>query len=623
MNRAPPTGLVFARLLAPALTTAAVTTLLLPSLFAVLLGLTPAQELYVRSAFAFGSLGVLALLAGGLVVGLRGVGGAAPDDEVARRRILRLPVRLGGAVAVFGGGTTVAATFLRLLTADEPASLVFGVGLASAAFVGFLAVPMYVVARAVLQRYALFFARETLPKGRRVPIGLLAGYTVLAVAAAALVPAAVFGNARLDAARARAGAARAQASARRLARVLEGRSATEAVRLVARTHLVDAIVVLRMPSGQLLPEQAAADAGGELGQEAALGGELHGGAIRIVARPRPGSRAALLLVALGLIGLATLIATSLASALTRDARGVTRQVEALADEAPPPAVATVSSSEVRRVALAVNRLLDRIPRLQLERFLAVERTDEARRLKSMFLANMSHDLRSPLNSILGFSELLTRGLEGAITDVQRDKLEDINATGNQLLRLLSEILDTARAESGHLDLERKATPPATFVTQARKEALRGRPERVGDRLTIDLQAGVAAVHVDALRMQQALTHLFDWAIEAARDGAVRVEIADRDRDAGRAFVIEVLCVGTTTTAEAEALLFQPFRKVPGLPGLQLALPLARRIIEAHGGTVEPYGERYGEPYGGPQGGGNADQRRPLGVRVILPRVGPR
>ena len=224
-------------------------------------------------------------------------------------------------------------------------------------------------------------------------------------------------------------------------------------------------------------------------------------------------------------------------------------------------------------------------------------------MKAMFLANMSHDLRSPLNSILGFSELLARGLEGPISDAQRAVLDDINGTGNQLLRLLSEILDTARAESGNLDLDRKPTPPATFVTLARKEALRGRPPAVGDQLTIDLQAGLAAVRVDALRIQQAITHALNWAIDAAQGQPVRVEVGDRDRPGGRALTIEVSCPRPTTAAE-EALLFQPFRKAEGVAGLHLALPLAKRLVEAHGGTIEPYGEAV------------------LGLRIALPRTWP-
>jgi signal transduction histidine kinase len=571
-----------------------------PMLFRRMLLLDAGQFRYTFIAFGLGIAATFATTTAGLLVSLRGVSGARADDEAARRRVLRLPARMAGQLAIIGSAVTGAAMALRVLTSHDGASLIFGVGLTSAALVGFLAVPMYVGVRAALLPYALFFANERLPSGRRMPIGLLAGYTVLSVAGLALAPSAVFGNARLAVVRAQAEQARALSAAQRLAQLVDARDAVEAARLVGHVRLDDAIVLLRTPAGPLVPEDQAREAGNASYAEVPLWNALAGGAVRVVPQPRGVSQAPLIFLVVGLVGLAMLVAGSLARQLSRDARGVTQQIEALAEGVDPPRVGTVSASEVRRVALAVNRLLERIPRLQMEKYLAVERATESRRLKAMFLANMSHDLRSPLNSILGFSELLTRGLEGPITDNQRRLLDDVNTTGNQLLRLLSEILDTARAESGHFDLDRKPTPPASFVAQARKEALRGRPERLAERLRIDLQPGVTTVTVDALRMQQALTHVLNWALDAAHGAEIVVDVGDRDRTAGRAFVIDVVCDAPGNAAD-EAHMFQAFRKVPGVAGLHLALPLARRIVEAHRGTIEP----------------NAEGR--LGVRMILPR----
>ena len=131
--------------------------------------------------------------------------------------------------------------------------------------------------------------------------------------------------------------------------------------------------------------------------------------------------------------------------------------------------------------MAVNRLLERIPRLTVESFLAVERADEARRLKSQFLANMSHDLRSPLNSILGFSELLLRGLEGEISArPTRRRSPRCTPPGCNLLRLLTEILDTAKVESGKMELHRQSTPPAELLTAGAAGGA-PRPRRVDHR----------------------------------------------------------------------------------------------------------------------------------------------
>jgi signal transduction histidine kinase len=281
-----------------------------------------------------------------------------------------------------------------------------------------------------------------------------------------------------------------------------------------------------------------------------------------------------------LLALTLLSAWLLARAVADDARGVTRRIERVArgeEVGPPGAIQTL---DVRNVALAVNRLLERVPRLTVETYLAIERASEASRLKSQFLANMSHDLRSPLNSILGFSELLLRGLEGEIQAGQRVTLADMHATGLRLLRLLNEILDTAKAESGKMEMHRQSSSPAELIRQAVAESRRGRSAAT-DRLSVELQAGLPPISVDPLRLQQVVTHLLDHAFDAAPTGRVTLRaILDANR-----FVLEVSYAGELAP-EDDLGVFDGFRPLHGKPGLNLAVPLARRLVELHGGTLE-------------------------------------
>ncbi len=81
------------------------------------------------------------------------------------------------------------------------------------------------------------------------------------------------------------------------------------------------------------------------------------------------------------------------------------------------------------------------------------RSEEADRLKSLFIANMSHEIRTPLNSVLALSQLLRDGVAGPLTVDQRRYLEVIERNGQNLLRLIHDILDLSRIEAGHLEMD--------------------------------------------------------------------------------------------------------------------------------------------------------------------------
>jgi len=77
---------------------------------------------------------------------------------------------------------------------------------------------------------------------------------------------------------------------------------------------------------------------------------------------------------------------------------------------------------------------------------------KSNRLKTQFLANMSHELRTPLNSIIGFSRVLLRGIDGPLTDMQQTDLTSIYNSGQHLLGLINNILDSSKIEAGKMEL---------------------------------------------------------------------------------------------------------------------------------------------------------------------------
>jgi len=574
------------RVLAACVALALLMSIALPFLFQWIMHLSPEEAAYTRRSFLVGApLDILALTLT-VVVGLRGVD-RPPPDELARKRVLALPFRLALVTVVGGLVATLGAMAYDQWRGSTPLPVAVGLVLCTSAMIALAAVPLYALARAALVPLAQRHATEAPPRGRPLSLRVQLGYTVFAVATAALVPATVFGMAQLAAFAAGDAHARAEKTAARLAASAAELDVAEATRLLTRTPLAGRErVILRAPSGSLIPEDAAEEVAGEPYVERALGGQLAGGALRVYFVPRTISPVALMVVTLGLLVLALVVASMLGAAVAHDARGVADQIARVAEGEEPQALGAVATTEVRRVAMAVNRLLERIPRLTVESFLAVERADEARRLKSQFLANMSHDLRSPLNSILGFSELLLRGLEGEISAGQRVVLAAVHATGLNLLRLLTEILDTAKVESGKMELHRQSTPPTEILTQAQQEARRGRGPTITDKLAVELQAGLGPIYVDPLRMTQAITHFLNYGLDAADGGRVTLHVSEGEQADNRVILIDLIHEGALT-ADDEARVFDGFRRLAGVKGgLNLALPLAKRIVELHGGAVE-------------------------------------
>jgi signal transduction histidine kinase len=567
--------------------------LAMPALFQHLLRLTDTAARSVRWGF-------VALVPLSVVVTMVAADVALKGTDT-RARVLQAPFRLSLALL---GCEVLALTGMTaaLLGAGTPLPLDIGLALCSAAVMALPPVPLYAFARVMLLPVALELGDENPPAGRRVSLALSLGYGMAAVAAASLVPAAVFGAAQLDVAAAEDGHARAQLTAQRLVAAAAELDVTEAQKLILHTPLPGQDrTILRAPSGTMLPEDVAVELQDRPYVELPLGGALRGGALRVLYLAQPIARAPILVATLSILALGLLIAAAVGSAVARDVASVTTKIDRIARDLEPGPPRPVATAEIRRLLRATNRILERIPRFTVESFLAIERAEEAQRLKSQFLANMSHDLRSPLNSILGFSELLLRGIEGKISDRQRAQLEVIQSKGNHLLRLLTEILDTAKLESGRMELHRHSAPPAELLRAALQEARRGRST---DPVQVALQPGMAPIHVDPLRTTQAMTHLINYALDAVADsqGTVRLSAAERDSPSGKSFVIELEHDGDLGDSD-ESQLFDGFRRV-GRAGLHLALPLAKRLVELHDGSVELVA------------------RKPAKYRLILPLPGP-
>ena len=215
--------------------------------------------------------------------------------------------------------------------------------------------------------------------------------------------------------------------------------------------------------------------------------------------------------------------------------------------------------------------------------------EAASRAKSAFMTHMSHELRSPLNSILGFSELI-RDLHFGRDQV--DKYVEyggyINQAGTHLLALIDDILDLAKVEAGKLELQ-----PSRFdlneVLDECARMLRPMVQRRGLALHVTGIAPDPALTADRRRTKQMVLNLLSNAVKFTPGGG-RVELSAQ-RTADQAIVITIADTGVGMTDSQIKLALQPFGRVAGSAasdptGTGLGLPIVKNLIEAHGGDLQ-------------------------------------
>jgi signal transduction histidine kinase/HAMP domain-containing protein len=214
-----------------------------------------------------------------------------------------------------------------------------------------------------------------------------------------------------------------------------------------------------------------------------------------------------------------------------------------------------------------------------------DQLQEMNRLKSEFLANVSHELRTPLNAILGYTELIHEGIYGDTTEAQREALDGVEESSQNLLTLINQILDLSKVESGKVEIYVTEVAMHDIAQQVAAEAqvlLRDKP------LTLAVKApSRIVIKTDAVKVQQIVTNLVSNAIKFTDRGSVTIEVLPA-RDGG--CLLHVRDTGIGIRREDQQLIFEEFRQVDGsstrrYAGTGLGLAIARRFAHLLGGTL--------------------------------------
>ncbi len=213
--------------------------------------------------------------------------------------------------------------------------------------------------------------------------------------------------------------------------------------------------------------------------------------------------------------------------------------------------------------------------------------EEADRVKTDFVANMSYELRTPLTSIGGFAELLAGGYAGDLTSKGKDYVNAILESVDRLSKLINDVLDLTTSDTRGVALEIERVDVAGLCRAAADHA-RARASEKAQKLDTDILSSSGFVFGDARRLRESIEHVLQNAIAYTdRKGRVLLKAEGDDEKA----VIRITDNGSGIAPEDLPRVFNRFDRVVeagvrGEAALGLGLPLTRQFIEAHGGTVE-------------------------------------
>jgi signal transduction histidine kinase len=211
-------------------------------------------------------------------------------------------------------------------------------------------------------------------------------------------------------------------------------------------------------------------------------------------------------------------------------------------------------------------------------------------LKTQFLANISHDLRTPLTAVITHAEILRDGILGPLSDRQLDSISGIISGGRQLLEQVGEILTYARGAANQLTITRTTFDFADVLAQlsALNESL---VSKKGLTLLTDVQGDLPPLYADREKVSHIVGNLLGNAIDfTPQGGRVWVRAFGMQHNGVDELVVEVGDTGIGISSEHHDLVFREFAQVDSSASRQhhgtgLGLTIARKLVELHGGRI--------------------------------------
>jgi signal transduction histidine kinase len=253
------------------------------------------------------------------------------------------------------------------------------------------------------------------------------------------------------------------------------------------------------------------------------------------------------------------------------------------------------------------RYVLRTSRMERELRLAMEAAEVANAAKTNLLATMSHELRTPLNAIIGFSDIMMRESLGPLGAPQYEEYcSDIHNSGTQLLNAINDILDIVKSESADENLDAREIELGELAGQV-VQSLSVESDSHNIAITNEVPLGGAKIWGDERKLSRALSNLLSNAVKFSESGgAIRLHMDEVDNET---YTLSITDKGIGISVEDLPRIAEPFEQGDSslsrsYEGLGLGIPLARALIQLHGGDIDIESEL---------GQGTT-------VRVILPKL---
>ena len=285
-----------------------------------------------------------------------------------------------------------------------------------------------------------------------------------------------------------------------------------------------------------------------------------------------------------------------ADRITRPINRLTEQAKKMSQGFLNLAIPVESRDEVGQLAMAFNDMGRALNDLYigLERKV-VERTKELTRVnqklaeasehKSRFLANVNHELRTPLSSIIGYARLLRRETEGHISSLQRENLEDLLRNAERLLALIDSLLDLAKIESGKMEVHPEPVQIDELV-QSAVTTVEPMLNKEQIRLVCDVPIDIAPVYTDGEKLRQIVLNLLGNAAKFTDRGEIKISACQVNGD----FKLAVADTGIGIDNADLARIFEEFDRgrlasEGQYHGTGLGLAIVKRLVDLLGGSV--------------------------------------